>query len=433
MKTQKLIPSALALIAAGAGLFVLTHDSILKGGEGEARAAAPAFVMPAPVSRVVKKNIPVTLDYSARTESLQNVTLQAKVPGYLMQQVAADGADVKTGDLLYKIDPRDFQAALDQARAQAQRSSAALDYARGNLERGSKLAQTGFLAKDSFDQRTSTLNQAEAALAADKAAMRAAQLNLDYTEIRAPFSGRLGRNQAAIGTMVSVGGTALNTTLNTLVQLDPIYVTFNPSETDLSAIEEARKAGPVKAEIFITGEAQSRHFGQLSFLNNVVDQGTGTITARALFDNHDFSLLPGQYVRIKLHLRDDPDALMVPQAALGSGQLGKYLFVVGKDNVVEQRIVSLGAAYHGLVTIEKGVAEGDQVIDGNLQKIGPGMPVKPMPHLIDLGCQSAKSAWSPSESAAACSHGRRISMQRNFTPPPLGGNWDESPYRRPIP
>jgi multidrug efflux system membrane fusion protein len=379
VKTQKLIPSALALIAAGAGLFVLTHNSVLKGGEGEARAAAPAFVMPAPVSRVVKQNIPVTLDYSARTESLQNVTLQAKVPGYLMQQVAADGADVRAGDLLYKIDPRDFQAALDQAQAQAQRSSAALDYARVNLERGSKLAQTGFLAKDSFDQRTSTLHQAEAALAADKAAVRAAQLNLDYTEIRAPFSGRLGRNQAAIGTMVSVGGT----TLNTLVQLDPIYVTFNPSETDLSAIEEARKAGPVKAEIFLTGEPQSRHLGQLSFLNNVVDQGTGTITVRALFDNHDFSLLPGQYVRIKLRLRDDPDALMVPQAALGSGQLGRYLFVVGKDNVVEQRIVSLGAAYHGLVTIEKGVAEGDRVIDGNLQKIGPGMPVKPMPHVID--------------------------------------------------
>jgi len=379
VKAQKLIPSALALIVAAAGVFILTHEAIQKNVDGEARASAPAFVMPAPVSRVVKKNIPVTLDYSARTESLQNVTLQAKVPGYLMRQVAADGADVKAGDLLYKIDPRDFQAALDQARAQAQRSSAALDYARVNLDRGAKLAQTGFLAKDSFDLRNSTLNQAEAAVAADKASVRAAQLNLDYTEIRAPFSGRLGRNQAAIGTMVSVGGT----TLNTLVQLDPIYVTFNPSETDLSAIEEARKAGPVKAEIFLTGETQSRRVGQLSFLNNVVDQATGTITARALFDNHDLSLLPGQYVRVKLHLRDDPDALMVPQAALGSGQLGKYLFVVGKDNVVEQRIVSLGAAYQGLVAIEKGVAEGDQVIDGNLQKIGPGMPVKPMPHMID--------------------------------------------------
>jgi multidrug efflux system membrane fusion protein len=376
VKAQKLIPGALALIAAGAALSVLVIHPGGKLGEGEAHAAAPMPAMPVPVSPVVKKAIPVTLDYSARTESLQNVTLQTRVAGYLMQQVAADGADVKAGDLLYKIDPRDYQAALDQAQAQAQRESAALDYARANLDRGGKLAQTGFLAKDSLDQRQSSLQQATAALAASKAAVRAAQLNLEYTEIRAPFSGRIGRNQAAIGTMVSVGGTVLNT----LVQLDPIYVTFNPSETDLVAIEEARKAGPVKAEIFVAGQAQSSHPGKLSFLNNIVDQSTGTITARAMIDNHDFSLLPGQYVRIRLYLRDDPDALMVPQAALGSSQLGKFLYVVGKDNVVEQRIVSLGAAHEGLVSIEKGVAEGDQVIVGNLQKIGPGMPVKPLPH-----------------------------------------------------
>jgi multidrug efflux system membrane fusion protein len=301
--------------------------------------------------------------------------LQSRVSGYLMQQVAADGSDVQAGDLLYRIDPRDYQAALDQARAQAQRESAALDYARGNLERGGKLAQTGFLARDGLDQRRSAMAQAEAALAMDRAAVRAAELNLEYTEIRAPFSGRIGRNQAAIGTMVGVGGTVLNT----LVQLDPIYVAFNPSEGDFSAIEAARKTGTVKAEIFLAGQDRARE-GKLSFLNNIVDQSTGTITARALIDNHDFTLLPGQYVRIRLHLRDDSDALMVPQAALGSSQLGKYLYVVGKDNVVEQRMVSPGATHDGMVAIRTGVAEGDRVIDGNLQKIGPGMPVSPHPH-----------------------------------------------------
>ena len=376
MKRQKLIRGALALIAVGGGIFLLSRETPMKWGEGEARAAAPAFVMPVPVSPVVKMTVPVTLDYSARTESLQNVTLQSRVSGYLMQQVAADGADVKAGDLLYRIDPRDYQAALDLAKAQAQRETAALDYARGNLDRGSKLAQTGFLAKDSFDQRRSAMEQAEAALAADRASIRAAQLNLEYTEIRAPFSGRIGRNQAAIGTMVGVGGTVLNT----LVQLDPIYVTFNPSETDLAAIDAARKAGPVKAEIFLTGQTQARQQGRLSFLNNIVDQATGTITARALIDNHDFTILPGQYVRIRLHLGDDPAALMAPQAALGSSQLGKYLYIVGKDNIVEQRMVSIGATHEGLVAIKTGVAEGDRVIDGNLQKIGPGMPVSPHPH-----------------------------------------------------
>ncbi len=374
MRFQKIILGAAALIAATGGGLMLVRTA--PTASSEAKAAASPFVMPVPVSPVIRKSIPIVIDYSARTEALQNVTLQVKVTGYLKAQVAPDGADVKLGDLLYKIDPRDYQVALDQSKAQAQRESAALDYARANLDRGSKLMQTGFLAKDSYEQRTSALHQAEAALAMDKAAVSSAELNLGYTEIRAPFSGRIGRNQAPVGTLVSVAGTVLNT----LVQLDPIYVTFNPSESDLVAIEKARRNGKVEAEILMPGEKQGGRRGELGFLNNVVDQATGTITARAVIANGDFALLPGQYVRVRLHVGDEPDALMAPQAALGSSQLGKYLYVVGKDNVVEQRIVSLGATQGELVTIKSGVAEGDQVIDGNLQKIAPGMPVHPIAH-----------------------------------------------------
>jgi multidrug efflux system membrane fusion protein len=377
MRKNSLFPSALALVAAGVGALLLLRPTYNVGAEtGAARAAAPMPAMPVPVSTVVKKTLPIYLDYSARTEALQNVTLQVKVTGYLQSQVAPDGADVKAGDLLYKIDPRDYQAMLDQLKAQAQREMAALDYARGNLDRGSKLMQSGYLAKDPFDQRMSAQRQAEAALAMDKASIRSAELNLAYTEIRAPFSGRIGRNQAPVGTLVSVAGTVLNN----LVQLDPIYVTFNPSESDLAAIEKARSASGVQADVLLTGETQSHHQGHLAFLNNMVDQATGTITARLLMDNPDFAFLPGQYVRVRLHVGEEPDAMMVPQAALGSSQLGKYVYVVGKNNVVEQRMVSLGPSDGVMVTIEKGVSEGDQVIDGNLQKIGPGAPVQPMPH-----------------------------------------------------
>jgi multidrug efflux system membrane fusion protein len=379
VRIRKLLLGTTAVLVTAAALLLVTRGMPeLFGGMAGATTSAPAMpAMPVPVTKVVKKTIPVYLDYAARTESLQNITLQARISGYLQQQVAPDGADVKAGDLLYKIDPRDYLAALDQVKAQAERDAAALDYARANLDRGSELARTGFLAKDTFDQRSSAQRQAEAALAMDKAAIRTAELNLAYAEIRAPFSGRIGRHQASVGTLVSPGA---GTVLNTLVQLDPIYVAFNPSETDLVAIGKARAVGKITADILLAGDTEARHKGELSFLDNVVDRATGTITARATIANSDFALLPGQYVRVRLHVRDEPDALMVPQAALGSSQLGKYVYVVGKGDIVEQRLVSLGGTDGDLVAVVTGVAEGDQVIDGNLQKIGPHAQVSPMPH-----------------------------------------------------
>jgi multidrug efflux system membrane fusion protein len=333
------------------------------------------MAMPVPVTKIVKMTLPIYLEYSARIESIGNVSLQAKVSGYLLQQVAPDGADVKKGDLLYKIDPRDFQASLDQSKAQAERDVASLEYLRSNFDRGAELAKTGNIAKDAVDQRGSNMHQAEAALSMDQAAVRTAELNLGYCEIRAPFAGRLGRNQAPIGTLVGAGGGMLNN----LVQLDPIYVTFNPSESDLAALEIARAAGKVEADVLMPGETQPSRKGELTFIDNMVDRSTGTITARATIANGDFHLLPGQYVRVRLHVKEQPDALMAPQVALGSSQLGKYVYVVGEGNRVDKRLVSLGPIDGDLVSITGAVAEGDQVIVGNLQKIGPGMPVQPMP------------------------------------------------------
>ena len=376
---------------AGAGVYALGHKdevaafvAALYHEGSSAAAAAPdphMQAMPVPVVPVVKKTIPIELEYSGRTESIRFVTLQARVPGYLQEQHVPDGADVKAGDLLYKIDPRDYQATLDQVTAQAQRDKASLDYARANLDRGTELAKTGFVAKDAWDQRQSAMRQAEAALASDEAAIRTAQLNLGYSEIRAPFAGRLGRNQAPDGTLVSVAGTALNT----LVQLDPIYVTFNPSETDLVEIQKARAAGKVDADILLPGDAKVVYKGELTFIDNVVDRSTGTITARATIANPQFTLLPGQYVRVRLHVRDEPDALLVPQTALGSSQLGKYVYVISDTNTADLRLVQLGPVSGPLVSVIKGVSETDKVIVGNLQKIGPGSHVQPLPPKLQTG------------------------------------------------
>ncbi len=369
MRNWKIWLGTAAVVCVGAGILFSSFRT------GPVAAAAPPgpFAMPVPVAAVIKKTVPIYLEYSARTESIREVSLQAKVAGYIQAQPAADGADVKEGDLLYKIDDRDYAAALDQARAQAQRNVAALSYAKSNFNRGDELVKTGFLAKDNYDQRASTLGQSEASVAMDSATVRSAEINLAYTDIRAPFSGRLGRNRAPVGTLV--GGSGF--TLNTLVQLDPLYVTFNPSERDLGVIQTARSAGKVVANVSLPDDPAVGYSGELTFIDNGVDRTTGTITARATVPNPKFTLLPGQYVRVRVHVRDEPNAMLVPQVALGSSQLGKYVYVVGAENKVEQKIVQLGPTDGDSVSVT-GLAENDQVITGNLQKIGPGSPVAPI-------------------------------------------------------
>jgi multidrug efflux system membrane fusion protein len=362
--------SGVVAVAAIAVVYAFTRPDT----KSEA-AAPPMQAMPVPVANVEKKTIPIYLDYSARTESIRNVALQAKIAGYVQEQPVADGADVETGTLLYQIDRRDYQAALDQAKAQLQRDIAALEYAAVLSQRGIELGKTGAIPKDTIDQRNSSMKQGEATVASDRAAVQQAENNLAYTEIRAPFAGRVGRNRTPVGTLINGAGTPLNT----IVQLDPIYVTFNPSETELAQIQQAKTLGTVGVEITLPGETQAGHRGDLTFIDNSVDPSTGTITARATIQNKDFKLLPGQYVRARVLIREQPDTLMVPQVAVGSSQLGKYLYVIGDSGKVEMRQVTLGPINGEKVAVLDGIQAHDKVITGNLQKIGPGMPVQPLP------------------------------------------------------
>jgi multidrug efflux system membrane fusion protein len=359
--------SAVAVAAIGIVLFGVSGHGAPNAG------AAPQAAMSVPVVSVVTRTVPVWLDYVGTTEAIRSVTLQAQVTGYLAARGASDGADVTQGELLYQVDPRDYQAALNQAKAQERHDEAAHDYSLVSQHRNSVLSKDGWVAKDTFDQTNSTLNQSEATLAADAAAIQTAELRVGYTQIRAPFSGRLGKSLVHEGALINATGTQLNT----LVELDPIYATFNPSEPELAAITKSRSKGPVPVEVQVADDPEQRFSGPLSFLDNVVDRGTGTITARATISNPDHTLLPGEFVHVRVHIADQPGALLVPQVALGSGQLGRFLYVVGRNGKAEQRIVSPGANQGELVVIDKGVGAGDQIIVGNLQKIAAGVPVRP--------------------------------------------------------
>jgi multidrug efflux system membrane fusion protein len=339
----------------------------------EAGGPPPAF--PVPVAVISKTTVPVYLEYVGTTEAIREVTLQAKVGGYLLKPGAADGADVKEGDLLYQIDPNDYQAELDQARAKLQSDQAALEYATSSQKRNAALTVTGAVAKDTNEEKTSLMHQAQASIMADKAEIRTAQLNLGYTELRAPFDGRIGKSIVHEGALV----TPQSTNINTLVQLSPIYATFNPSETDLALIQKYRAQGELVADVMLADEDTPRISGKLTFLDNTVDRTTGTITARATLENADKALLPGQYIKVRLHLTDKPDALLVPQIALGSSQMGRFVYIIGDKGSVEQRFIETGALMGDKVVVNKGLNPGDKVITGNLQKIGPGMPVQALP------------------------------------------------------
>src|SRR5690349_3519440 len=383
-KSLGLAVCAVALTAAG---FVLLGSSVDRAAPSQA-ANTPA--LPVPVVPVIRRTVPVYLDFVGTTEAIRSVSLQARVTGYLVEQGAPDGANVKTGGLLYRVDPRPYQAALDQAIAnrahdQANRQNAELNFRRDAALLPSQLA----VSRQQYDTDNATVAQLKAQVEADDAAIETARLNVGYTELRASFAGRIGRSQVHEGTLISAAGTKLDT----LVQLDPIYVTFNPSESDLALLGDDRGARPIPAEVTIPDEGGKRYPGTLTFLENTVDRNTGTIVARATIANPDHSLLPGEFVHVRLHVADRPDTLLVPQVALGSNQFGKYVYVA-VNSKAEQRMVSIGATYGDRIVITEGVATGDAVIVGNLQKIAPGSAVQPIAGPRQASSQTSAGATS---------------------------------------
>jgi multidrug efflux system membrane fusion protein len=360
-----ILPILLTLAAAGGATWWFM-------GRTHQQAAAPPPPMKVPVMTAQAQTVPVYRSFPGTTQALRSVTIQARVTGYLIEQGAIDGADVASGALLYRIDPKDYQATLAQAQAQLAVADASLRYSRVNNARNQTLARDGWATKDTADQTNSTFNEGQATLANNETAVAEAALNLSRTEIRAPFAGRISASQVYTGSLISIAGA----TLNTLVQLDPIYVSFNPAEVNLEAITEEQKRSPIETAVSRNGGKPS-HAGTLTFIDNQVSQSTGTILLRATIANPDHALLPGQYVVATLHLGDLQGAVLVPQSAVGATQIGRTLMVVGEGNKVEQRLVKLGDNDGDMVVVTDGLKPGERVITGQLQKIRAGSVVEP--------------------------------------------------------
>ncbi len=324
------------------------------------------------VEEVTKETVPVYIDYVGNTSAIKTVDIRARVEGFLEKRNFVEGDDVREGDLLYVIDRRPFEAALMQARGQLARDEAALAYATEQVARYKPLVEKDFVSRENYDNYVTQEEELKAAVKSDLGAVKQAELNLSWCDMYAPFNGRIGRTLVNVGNLVGAGGQ--DTKLATLVQLDPIYVYFSPSDEELQRIMKYQSKGDLPVELTLADGTAYRQRGTLNFVDNEVNNQTSTIAMRATLPNPDKELMPGIYLKTRLFL-DEGEALLAPEKALIEDQGGQYVLIVEDDDVVKKSYVETGAAYDDRREITQGVKEGDEVIVGGQQLARPGIAV----------------------------------------------------------
>jgi len=414
----------------GIGAALLALAACSRSPEAKAPARPPAVTVVAAATHPV----PVYGRYVGQTEAVKTVEIRARVEGFIERQVGSDGATVKAGDVLFVIDPRPFQVALEQAQSNVSRDTAQLRQAEAALvqreadvrqaqanidrdlaqlenwrtqeERYRTLLQQELIAREQYDQiRTSwaatdatvkadraALENARAALAAgranienaraviraDESAVESARLQLGYTAVRSPLDGRMGKAEVRVGALVGKNEATLLATVSTV---DPMYVSFSVSEREALSVWRRRHAA-LRARsdaiaLTLPDDSTYPHPGRLDFVDRAVDPRTGTLALRAAFPNPEALLSPGQYMRLRILLEERPDALVVPQAAVQESQGSTSVYVIGKDQSVEARTVRMGPRLGPLWVVEEGVKAGEQVIVKGLQQVRPGVRVAP--------------------------------------------------------
>ena len=353
------------------------------------RPAAPTTAPPPPVPTVtVAKGIPRTVteydDFVGRLESPQSVEIRARVSGYLDSVHFKEGSEVKQGDLLFTIDPRPYQATLDRFLADLERAKIRADLARSEASRAEKLLASRAISSEEAETRVKALTEAEAAIRSAQAGWNAAKLDLEFTAIHAPISGRIGQALVTAGNLVG-GGTSAATLLTTLVSLDPIYCYVEVDERSSLKYRTLAREGKRTSALFseiparmgLTNETGFPHVGKIDFVDNAIKPDTGTIRARGVFPNTDRLMAPGFFARLRIPGSGKYEAVLVRDSALGSDQGRPYVLVVGPDNKVQYRSVTTGPMDDGLRIIRGGLKPDERIVITGLLAARPGSVVNP--------------------------------------------------------
>ena len=349
------------------------------GGKGDQQGFPPPDVS---VAKVVQKSITEWDDYSGHVEAVDSAEIRARVAGHLVQVNYKEGSLVKKGQLLFTIDAREYAAAADAARADLARAEARLTLAKQELTRAESLINARAVSQGELQSRQVEFQQAEADRLSAQAHLAQAELNLGFTHVRAPFTGRAGAALVKPGNLV----TPNESLLTTLVSVDPVYVTFTGDERAYLHYQELARAGNRKSSrdarnpvlVGLTDEEGYPHKGEMDFVDNALDPASGTIRGRAVLANPDGVFTPGLFARVRLLGGSETDALLIHEQAVLTDQDRRYVYILGKDNAAERRDVQLGAHVEGLRVVKSGLKPGDKVIVNGMRKIFfPGQPVKP--------------------------------------------------------
>lgn len=354
--------------------------------------AMPQGAMPASVAEVVSRNITLWTEFSGRLEPVDIAEVRARVSGTIDRVYFRDGAMVKRGQPLFQIDPRPYKAAVVQAEGQLAAAEAELATARIEAARATKLMKANAIARTLYDERTARAKTAAGSVRTAKGALDAARLNLNYTLVTAPISGKVSRAEITVGNLVDS-----QPILTTVVSQSPLYVSFEADEaTYLSFIRGTKNDQAIPVEMGLSNEKDTPHIGKIQAFDNRLDPSSGTIRARAAFDNSDGSLLPGLYARVRIGTPDEKPSILVNDTAISTDQTSRYVYVLNAENKAEYRGVTLGGMEDGLRIITEGLQPGEKIIVNGLAKLRPNAEIKPMP--VDM--KTLKPLDAPAADAA---------------------------------